>query len=71
METSPSYKPSVFYFRRALRCSDSHQSAIEVGLVVCSELEMLKQWVRDQGMIPPKFVVHPSEAQEKGWEVAS
>jgi len=36
-------------------------------LVVCHELEELKGWVREQGMIPPKWIVDPQEAEEKGW----
>lgn len=67
MESSPSYKPSVFYFRRALRESGSHERAITVGLIVCSELEELKAWVREQGMYPPKWIVMDEEADEKGW----
>lgn len=65
---SPSYKPAVFYFRRALRESTSHDRAIVVGLVVCHELEQLKAWVREQGMIPPKWMADPDEVAEKGWE---
>jgi hypothetical protein len=63
----PSYRPSVFYFRKALRESQSHERSIVVGLVICHELEQLKAWVREQGLIPPKWVVDPQEAQEKGW----
>jgi hypothetical protein len=67
--TPASYKPSVYYFRKALRESSSHERAIVVGLIVCHELEELKQWVRDHGMIPPKKFIMPEEAEEKDWEV--
>lgn len=63
----PSYKPSAFYFRRALRTATTKERAIQIGLAVCTELEALKAWVRDQGMIPPKWRVDPDEARDKGW----
>lgn len=62
------HRPSVFYFRKALRDSGSHEHAIVVGLNVCNELEQLKAWVREQGMIPPKWIAMDEEANEKGWE---
>jgi hypothetical protein len=67
MSTS-SYKPSVYYFRKALREANSKDRAMAVGLIVCHELEQLKAWVREQGLIPPKVAVMPEEADEKGWE---
>jgi hypothetical protein len=67
MNPTSSYKPSVYYFRKALRESSSQEGAIVVGLVVCHELEQLKAWVREQGMIPPKWLVLGEEADEKGW----
>lgn len=116
----PSYKPSVFYFRKllheststeraitgaliaaselehlktwcggevqllpaanfaagatclrdALRQSGSHAQAILLGLFVCHELEQLKAFVREAGLIPPKWIVAPEEAEEKGWRRA-
>jgi hypothetical protein len=66
MSTS-SYKPSVYYFRKALREANSRERAVAVGLIVCHELEQLKAWVREHGMIPPKWLVDPSEAKDKGW----
>ena len=67
-EDSPGeYKPSVFYYRKALRNSSYHERAVKVGLVVCHELELLKTWVCEQGMMPPKWLVMDEEAKEKGW----
>lgn len=66
MNQNPSYKPSVFYFRSALRNCEDLDTAVEVGLVVCAELERLKAWVRDQGMTPPRWVVLKVEAEDKG-----
>lgn len=67
----PSYKPGVFYFRRSLRHAASRDRAIEIGITVCGELERLRDWVRAQGMIPPKWIVDPDEAKDKGWEVGA
>ena len=67
MDAPLSYRPSVFYYRKALREAETRDRAVVVGLVVCHELEQLKAWVREQGMIPPKWIVDPHEAEEKGW----
>ena len=66
-DNCPSYKPSVYYFRKALRESETRERAVTVGLIVCHELEQLKGWIRERGMIPPKWIVDPLEAEEKGW----
>lgn len=68
MENPASYKPSVYYFRKALRESRSRERAVVVGLIVCHELEQLKAWVRERGLIPPKWIVSDEEAYEKGWD---
>ena len=65
MQTS--YKPSSFYFRKSLRQAATKEEAIEIGMTVILELETLKEWVRAQGLRPPKTHIHPSEAEAKGW----
>jgi hypothetical protein len=65
------YKPSAFYYRQTLRKETDPAKLRVVGLTVVGELEHLKQWVRDQGLQPPKWVVDPLEAQEKGWDAKS
>jgi hypothetical protein len=64
------YKPSAFYLRRRIRQAKTVEELRALGLDIVSEMERLKQWVRDQGMIPPKWTVDPAEAKEKGWKVA-
>lgn len=63
-----SYKPSAFYFRRALRSTKDPQRLRSIGLAAVDELETLKAWVREQGYIPPKWHVLREEAEDKGWE---
>jgi predicted GNAT superfamily acetyltransferase len=63
------YKPSAFYFRRRLRQTDEPAELREVGLAVVTEMERLRSWVRDQGLIPPKWTVDPAEAKDKRWKV--
>lgn len=65
----PSYKPSAWYFREALRNAQTRDEALEVGLQVVLEVEALKEWIRDRGMIPPKSFIMESEAREKGWPI--
>ena len=63
----PTYRPSAFYFRSALREAPTKEAAVGVGLTVVSELESLKAWVREQGYIPPKHHLMLSETVQKGW----
>jgi hypothetical protein len=64
------YKPSAYYYRTALRNADTKADAQDVGYAAVSELEHLKEWVREQGMIPPKWNVLAEEARDKGWDRA-
>lgn len=66
--TDPTYKPSAFYFRKALRESKTRAEAVEIGLTAVLELEQLKAWVREQGLIPPKSYILPAEIRDKGWQ---
>lgn len=63
-----SYKPSGFYFRRAMRATDDPKKLRAIGMTMCMELEQLKEWIRDQGLVPPKQHIMASEAEEKGWQ---
>ena len=63
-----SYKPSAYYYRKAIREAKSLEEAREAGCLVVRELEQLKEWVREQGLIPPKRFITREEADEKGWE---
>lgn len=67
MENLVSYKPSAYYFRKALREATTADRARQIGMHLCTELETLKAWVREQGMIPPKWNLMNSEISEKNW----
>lgn len=69
--TTPTFKPSAFYFRRGLRAARTVDEAIAVGLVAVRELEHLKAWARSLGLEPPKMYVMADEALEKGWACES
>jgi hypothetical protein len=62
-----SYKPSAFYFRRELSEAKTLTDAKRIGRRAILELEELKAWVREQGLIPPKVYAPESEIAEKGW----
>lgn len=68
-EQPHSYKPSAWYFREALRSAETREEAIELGLQIVLEVEALKEFIRDNGMIPPKCFIMEAEAQEKGWPI--
>lgn len=63
----PNYKPSCYYFRRELRKARTILRAQQVGLAAVDELERLKAWVREQGLIPPKWRVLHEEIADYGW----
>jgi hypothetical protein len=52
----PTYKPSVFYFRKALRDSANCDHAVEIAVTVCTEFERLREWAIDQSVIPPSNI---------------
>lgn len=64
----PTYKPSSYYFRTEIRRAKTKRRAQAVGLAAVDELERLKAWVREQGMIPPKWRVLHEEIRAKGWD---
>lgn len=66
-----SYKPSAFYLRRRFRLSKDVDALRELGLALVSEHERLRAWVREQGLIPPKWTVDPAEAKEKRWKTTT
>lgn len=62
------YKPSAFYFRRALRAIDDPAKLRAIGMTILRELETVKAWAREEhGLIPPKLFVMQSEVDEKPW----
>lgn len=63
------FRPGVFYFRQGLREAETLGRAVGMGLAICTELERLKAWIIEQGMMPPKWCGAPAEAAEKGWGV--
>lgn len=63
-----SYKPSGFYFRRALRESNDPARLREIGHTLVLEVEHLRSYIRGLGLVPPKLNVMESEAVDKGWQ---
>lgn len=63
-------RPSAYYMRRALRQCEAPEDIRAVGLHCVAEYERLREWVRERGLIPPKFEVLAEEAEEKGWDQA-
>jgi hypothetical protein len=66
-----SYKPSAFYYRKAIREANTLKEAQDAGCLVVLELEQLKEWVRERGLIPPKMHITREEAEDKGWDCCS
>lgn len=52
METHPTYQPSVFFFRKKLRESQTCQRAVVLSLMVSAELEELRVWSAEKCVIP-------------------
>lgn len=60
-----SYRPSAFYWRKGFRDAATLPEAQDLGFTLCTELEQLKAWVREQGLIPPRFNATAAEAEDK------
>ena len=67
-----SYKPSAWYYRDGMRSAADRkevQELLEIGLQAVMEIENLRAFIRERGIIPPKDFVLEAEARDKGWEV--
>lgn len=51
-----SFRPASWYFRRALRESQTIDGAIEIGHLLVDEVELLKAQIREMGGIPRRMV---------------
>lgn len=60
-----SYKPSAFYFRAAIRAGKTSKEIRRLALELVKEHERLREWVRDHGLVPPKWFVTPIERSAK------
>ena len=60
-----SYKPSTFYFREAIRSARRRAEVADLALHLVREHEMLREWVRDHGLVPPKWFISPLERSVK------
>lgn len=67
-ERMPSYRPGVFYFRQAIRRTDDPEELRGLAMLLCRAIELEREWIRAQGMIPPKQVMLEEEIQDKGWK---
>lgn len=67
MAKALSYKPSAFYYRHELRKARTKAEAVKIGLQLVIEIEKHKRWIRGRGMVPPKWLIMPSERDEKDW----
>jgi predicted nucleotidyltransferase len=64
-----SYRPSVWYFRQALRKSKDMDEVRDIGFLLCTAYEREREWIRNLGLIPPKQVMLEEEVRAKGWDV--
>lgn len=65
------YRPSGYYFRKALRAAASQAEAETLCLKVIDEHELLREWCREHGMIPPKWFITPDERAAKAAQPGS
>ena len=62
------YQPSVYFFREALRETSDPAELRRIGFLLCAAYEEEREWIRAQGLIPPKRIILESEARAKGWD---
>lgn len=60
-----SFRPGAWYYRTELRGAATKKEAVEIGLGAVMELEQLRAWVREQGLIPPKWTATEAEIRAK------
>lgn len=65
------YRPSAYYFRSELYAARTRAEVLEIALQAVMEMENLRAFIRENGLIPPKQYVLCREAQEKGWDYFS
>jgi hypothetical protein len=61
------HQPSVYYYRQAIRETRNRAEVVELAFALCRELERLRAWVRDYGLIPPTWERMETEIEEKPW----
>ena len=64
-EKAASYKPSAFYWRKEVRAAKDLEELRKLALCLVSELELHKEAIREQGLMPPKNHVCVSELSQK------
>jgi hypothetical protein len=52
LPSTPSYQPSVFYFRQSLREANCCRAAVAVANNICTEFELLREWAEQFGVLP-------------------
>lgn len=60
-EPLANYRPGGIYFRKAFREAPTREARDELFLA------LLREWVREQGIIPPKFEMTQAEVVDKPW----
>lgn len=63
----PSFRPGEFYFRQAYRDAATQEGRDELFFALVRDHEQLREWCRQQGLIPPKFEFTRREVEEKPW----
>jgi len=66
-EPLANYRPGGYYYRRAYREAESADEQAEIFETLLLDHEKLREWVRDQGLRPPKFEVLSHEVDDKPW----
>jgi hypothetical protein len=62
----PSYRPSSFYYRDAIRRAQSLEECQTLALQAVKEIEHLKEWARELGLVPPRRFILSTEVEDKG-----
>ncbi len=65
MTPTISYQPSAYFYRQLIAEAKSRTEAAEIAFQLVLELELHRAWVRDQGLVPPKFFVTQAEHAAK------
>lgn len=54
-----SYCPAAFYYRQEIEAARTKKELHGIARKLVLELERHKEWIREQGLIPPRWLVTP------------
>ena len=65
MEKLPVYQPTAHYYRQQIRTAKTKADVAAVAFALVIEIERHKEWIRAQGLIPPRWLVMQNDPRSQ------